>query len=99
MAPISRRHKGGKKYGSREQVERVANPDLSAGSSNLDVLQDVAVHLQDVAVLPLPTKRKRSDPWDEKEWWIMIAGYYHQALGAPAKKTLVWEGWRDQKYI
>jgi hypothetical protein len=81
LAPISRRHKGGKTYCSREQVKKIANPDLSARSPNL-------VALQDVDVLPLPTKRNRIDTWDEKEWRIMISGCYHQALGAPAKKHL-----------
>jgi hypothetical protein len=52
---------------------------LTAGSPNL-------CDLQDKDVLHLPTE-KFIHPWDKKEWWITIAGYYHQTLGAPLKNV------------
>jgi hypothetical protein len=75
MGPLGYKRKAMKK-GSADERER--SPDargLIDERSNLSELQDRE-----------PTKRKRIDPWDEKEWWIMIAGYYHQVMGAPAKK-------------
>jgi hypothetical protein len=61
------------------------NQGLTAGSPNLSELQDG----DDV---PTPTKKNMIDPWDEKEWWIMIAGHCCQALGTPEEKK-AWKGW------
>jgi hypothetical protein len=34
----------------------------------------------------LPVLANNKDPWDEKEWRIMVAGYYRQSLQKPLKK-------------
>jgi hypothetical protein len=58
---------------------------LSAGSLNLVGVFHAGVsslgYLQYGGVIHLPMKIMKMDPWDEKEWWIMIACYYRQALG------------------
>jgi hypothetical protein len=72
MAPLSRKEKGGNKYISHE---RVAITGLSAESSKLgDVLPNLC-YLGDGDVLPRLMKVQKTDPWNEKEWHIIIAGY------------------------
>jgi hypothetical protein len=66
MAPLSRKTKGHKNYTAHEQIARANVVSCGANMNLHGVCEDD---------MP-PVIAKQKDPWDEKEWRIMVAGYY-----------------------
>jgi hypothetical protein len=79
MNSIPTKRKGSKKRLNNEQQDQASN--------NISNLCD----LPEGDVMPQKSnKRPKKDPWDEKEWRIMIAGYFRQTLNMPSKSK--WGG-------
>jgi hypothetical protein len=79
MNSIPTKRKGSKKRSKNEQRGQASN--------NVSNLCD----LPEGDVMPQQSnKRPNKVPWDEKEWRIMIAGYFRQTLTMPSKRK--WGG-------